>query len=197
MNSDPGQYKDVSDNYPEEYQSLLLAKKNWVDNVASELNEDVDRPFPIGHPQMANTQLPARDGIAHGNIVRSNRWPNCSYYLNWISTNDSITWNAEVLEDGNFELELYYTCKPENIGSKLQLKFNDNYLDYTLTEAFDSPLLKDDDVYPRGEGYVKRFNKVKMGTIFLKKGTGTLTLKANKIPGKEVMDFRLLMLKRV
>jgi hypothetical protein len=36
-----------------------------------------------------------------------------------------------------------------------------------------------------------------MGTIKLNKGKGTLTLKATKMPGSEVMDFRLLMLKKI
>jgi hypothetical protein len=36
-----------------------------------------------------------------------------------------------------------------------------------------------------------------LGVVRLEKGKGTLTLKATKIPGSQVMDFRLLMLKRV
>ena len=36
-----------------------------------------------------------------------------------------------------------------------------------------------------------------VGTIHLEKGEGFLTLKALEIPGSQVMDFRLLMLKRI
>ena len=39
---------------------------------------------------MKFTQIPARDGTAHGNIKRSNMWPNCSYFTNWTSLDDSI-----------------------------------------------------------------------------------------------------------
>ena len=49
------------------------AKKKWVKEVAAELDEDAIRPFPIGHPDVFQTQLPARDAIGHGNIIRSNR----------------------------------------------------------------------------------------------------------------------------
>ena len=36
-----------------------------------------------------------------------------------------------------------------------------------------------------------------MGVIDLKKGKGTLMLKGLKMTGKELLDFRLLMLKRI
>ncbi len=49
----------------------------------------------------------------------------------------------------------------------------------------------------RTESYVKDFKPLKIGTIHLKKGIGTLTLKALEMPGSQVMDFRLMMLKRV
>lgn len=194
---DPGQKNDVSEKYPKEFLKLVQAKEKWVTEVASQLDETVNRPFTIGHPDYDFTQLPARDGIAHGNIIRSNKWPNSSFYLNWISTNDSITWNSEVLTKGEYDVELYYTCPSENIGSTVQLSFGDSKLNFKIKEAFDSPLLKDDDIYPRGEGYVKRFNRINMGTIKLEKGIGTLILKAIEIPGSQVMDFRLLILKRI
>jgi len=47
------------------------------------------------------------------------------------------------------------------------------------------------------ESYVKDFKPLNMGTFHLKKGEGVLTLKATDIPGGQVMDFRLLVLKRI
>jgi len=43
---------------------------------------------------------------------------------------------------------------------------------------------------------VKRFKTLKLGTMHLDKGKGELTLRALKIPGSQVMDFRLIMLTR-
>ena len=56
---------------------------------------------------------------------------------------------------------------------------------------------RENDRVLRKESYVKDFKAVKMGIIALKKGKGELTLRALKIPGKEALEFRLLMLKRV
>ncbi len=197
MESDPGQHEDVSEKFPENSTRLLQAKKNWETEVLSELPEIDDRTFTIGHPEFPFTQIPARDGMAHGNIQRSNRFPNDSFFTNWTSTSDSITWEAEVLTDGCFEVEIYYTCPPEDVGAVFELSFAGEKLTGKITEPHNSPLQgMENDRVERMESYVKDFIPLKLGTIHLKKGEGTLTLKATDIPGGQVMDFRLLMLRR-
>ena len=197
MVNDPGQYHDVSEKFPNEYRQLILAKANWQEEVASELNRDTSRPFTIGHPSVFQTQLPARDAIGHGNIQRSNKYPNSSYLTNWIATTDKITFDAEVLNSGNYEVELFYTCPENDTGSNVKLSFNESNLEFEINEAFNSPLLDDRDIYPRMEGFVKEFYRKKVGTIYLEKGKGLLTLQANLIPGNQVMDFRLLLLRKI
>ena len=141
---------------------------------------------------------PARDGKTHGNIRRSNRFPNCSFFTNWASLDDKITWDAEVLADGEYEVEIYYTCPPADVGSTIELSFNNGRLRGQITEAHDPPLKGGEhDRVPRGESYVKDFKPLKLGTIQLEKGRGELTLRAWRIPGSAVMDFRLMMFTRV
>jgi len=197
MGNDPGQYENVAEKYPAEFKTLSEAKENWIKDVLSELDKDADRPFTIGHSSMKYTQLPARDAVPHGNIQRSNKYPNSTYFTNWISTTDSITFDVEVLSEGDYDIELFYTCPPQNLGSTVRMKLNDSYLDFKIMEAFDPPLMTDIDIYPRMEGYVKEFKRVKIGTIQLVSGKGELSLQATEIPGSQVMDFRLLLLKRL
>jgi arylsulfatase A-like enzyme len=198
MLSDPGQYKDISHDNPDVHDQLVLAKTAWEDQVLSELPLVDDRTFPLGHPDFKFTQIPARDGMSHGNIERSNRFPNCSFFTNWTSTEDKITWKVEVVETGDFEVVLYYTCHEEDVGSSFELTFNDNTISGKITEAHDPPLRgMEDDRVERIESYVKDFKALNLGKIHLDKGTGTLNLQATHIPGKQVMDFRLLMFERV
>ena len=198
MVNDPGQHDDVSEEFPEISKRLLLAQKQWINEVLSELPETDERTFTIGHPDYAFTQIPARDGTAHGNIQRSNRFPNDSFFTNWTSTSDSITWEAEVLADGDFEVEIYYSCPPEDVGSTIELNFAGEKLNGTISDAH-NPSLKgmENDRVERMESYVKDFRPMKLGTIHLKKGTGILTLKALEIPRDQVMDFRLINVKRI
>ncbi len=197
MVHDPGQKTDISQQYPEILQQLMDAEKAWEKEVLIELPAKDNRPFPIGHPRYSFTQLPARDGISSGNIQRSNRYPNCSFFTNWIGTEDKVTWDVEVLADGEFEVVLYYTCSEEDVGSVIELEFGANKLTGQITEAHDPPLTgMENDRDQRIESYVKDFKPLNLGTVYLNKGTGKLSVKALEIPGSQAMDLRLLMLTR-
>jgi hypothetical protein len=71
------------------------------------------------------------------------------------------------MEEGEYEVEVYYTCPAEDIGS--------TGMEY--------------DRYPRKVSYIKDFIPLKMGTIHLGKGKGTLVLKATDMPGSQGPTF--------
>ena len=116
--ADPGQREDVSGQYPDEAGKLQAAAAALVEEVAPHVGPD-ERPFPVGHSQV--TLLPARDGVPHGNVQRSARAPNCSYFTNWKSTDDAITWDIEVAEAGEYEVSIYYTAG--EVGSQIEASF--------------------------------------------------------------------------
>jgi hypothetical protein len=118
--------------------------------------------------------------------------------MNWTSTKDSIYWEVEVLEEGDFDVTIYYTCSQENTGSTMQLSFGSSAIETQITEAHDPPLTgMENDRDERIESYVKDFKPLLMGNIHLEKGEGILALKALEIPGEQAIDFRLMMLERV
>ena len=196
MTIDRGQTTDISKKFPALTDSLRQAKSEWLAATVSE--EKVDRPFTLGHPDYEFTQMPARDAIPHGHITRSNRFPNNTFFTNWTSKTDFISWDTEVLAEGDFEVTLYYTCEPQNVGATLLLSHGKNSLRAVITEAHDPPLTgMENDRDPRMESYVKDFLPKVMGTIHLTKGRDLLTLKALDIPGEGVVDVRLLMFRRL
>ena len=198
MIKDPGQYNNIAEQHPEIAQRMIQAVDEWKQTVLSELPEKDERTFPIGYPGSKYTQIPARDGVAHGNIMRSNRWPNCSYFTHWINTGDKITWNVEVPEPGDFQVTIYYTCPQADIGSTFQLKFNESNISGKITIAYDPPLVgMDEDRVERQNSYVKDWKPLMLPVMHLEKGTGELTLQALEVPGSHVMDFRLLMFERI
>ena len=158
-----------------------------------------ERPFPIGHPELRFTQLPARDAVARGaKIERSNRFPNNSYFLGWTSVEDTITWQAEVAVAGTYEVEMYYACPQDSIGATIELRMNGAALKAQIQHAHDPPQRgQEHDRVARQESYIKDFRPMKLGRIELKKGPGPLTLRALNVPGEQVAEFRLLMFRRV
>lgn len=194
MVADPGQRTPVNEKHPKvaaDLQGKVIShRKAYLPNYDKD-----ERPFVIAHPGSPLTQLPARDAKATGKIKRSNKFPNCSYFRNWTRTEDEITFRAEVAASGTYEVVLYYAAK--EAGAKFELSFNDSKLPFELAEAHDVPELgAAQDLHPRAESYVKDFKAVSIGQIELEKGKGELTLRATEIPGKEAMEFRLLMLER-
>lgn len=197
MIADPGQNKDISREKPKVAARLAKAVKNWKQEVT--LDKD-DRPFTVGYgfPRYPITQLPARDGVAGGNIKRSNRAPNCSYFTNWTSTKDKITWDVQVADTAEYDVTIYYTCPKADVGSTFEVTLNNTSIKSKITAAHDPPLRgAESDRSDRGsESFVKDFKPFSLGTHTLKKGRGILTFKALQVPGNQVMDLRMVLLTR-
>ena len=195
---DRGQKYIVNDIYPDIRSNLLAAQASFRSEVLSEIPEEDPRAFLLGDPRFCCTQIPARDGIGHGNIKRSDNSPNCSFFTNWTGIHDSITWDIEVVEAGEFEVTLYYTCDEQDLGSEIILQHGKNKLFATVKEASNAKLRgMGEDRVPRTNSYVKEFIPSHLGTIHFDKGREKLTLKAINKPGRSVMDLRLIMFKRV
>jgi arylsulfatase A-like enzyme len=197
MTKDPGQRKDVSKAHPEIAAKMRKAVAKWKKDVLSELDPSKKRPFTVGYSE--TTPLPARDGVPHGNVKRSGRAPNCSFFTNWTSPDDRITWDVQVGNAGRYEATLYYTCPKDSVGSTIELSLGGNRVRTKVATAWDPPLYgKAQDRSPRaGESYVKDFKPLRLGVIELPKGRGELTLRAVKIAGKQAADVRYVFLKRV
>ncbi len=195
MKTDPRQNHDLSKDRPRVAERLSKAVARWKDEVLGKSPKD-DRPFPVGYPEFPTTFLPARDGVPHGNVRRSARAPNCSYFTNWISADDRITWDVEVANTGDFEAVVYYTCAAKDIGSTFELSFDKSRIQGRVTEAHDPPLVGAEfDRYDRGsESFVKDFRPLRLGTFRLEKARGELVLRALNVPGGQVMDVRSVRL---
>ena len=196
MIADPEQRRDIAKEQPEVAARLSAEMARWKEEFKEGLSKD-DRPFTVGY--VASTPLPARDGIAHGNVKRSDTAPNCSFFTNWTSKDDSITWDVEIGKPGRYEAIVYYTCPAADIGSTVELSLGDARLEARITAAHDPPLYgQEHDRVPRkAESYMKDFKPLALGTLELPKTRGQLTLRALEIPGKQVMDVRYIALKRV
>lgn len=192
--ADPAQEHDLSKDQSATATRMRAATDEWRAKVLGELKRNAAdaRPLTVGYREFPITQLPARDGVSQGNITRSARAPNCSFFQNWTSLNDSITWNIEVHTPGKYEAVVLYTCPVADVGSTIELEFAGQRVEATVKEAFDPPLIgtAQDRVPRNGESLVKDFKPLSLGTFKLPAGKGRLTLRALSIYGQSVMDVR-------
>jgi arylsulfatase A-like enzyme len=211
MVQDPGQTKAVDD--PKLAAELTAAVAAWQIDMgftgstknkakgkgkqAKAGNNSVDpRPLTVGYKEFPVTMLPARDGEPQGGVKRSSGAPNCSYFVNWTSKEDSMVWLLDVHTAGRYDVTIDYTCKLPDAGSTIELSFKDAKLEGNVTPGWDPPLNTNQDTLPRpaGESQMKPFKSLALGQITLPAGQGPLTLRATKIPGSSVMDVRRVTL---
>lgn len=196
LTEDPGQEHDLARAQPETAKQLADAVARWKREVLAELPKKDARPFPVGHRVFPRTPLPARDGVPLGNVRRSAKAPNCSYFTNWISPDDRITWDIEVATTGRYEAVVYYTCPAADVGATIELSFPGSTLSAKIAEAHDPPVYgaANDRVPRTSESTMKDFKPLRLGLLPLKQGRGALTLRAPTVPGKQVMEVRAVAL---
>ena len=188
---------NLAQQQPEVAKRLGAAIESWKQSYADAMVEGT-RPFPLGHPEAEWTQLPARDATFSGTIRRSNRFPNCTYLLDWTDTESEIRWDVDVLGSGRYEGQMYYACPGPDVGATIELSLGDATLSAKIETPVESPLVgAEEDRVPRQEGYVRHWQPMTLGTIELSPGRKTLRLKASEIPGGQVAEMRLLMFRKL
>lgn len=197
IRTDRGQTADVSSKYPEVAAELRSAAREFNQEMQALFAASADRPFTVGFD--VSTTLPARDGVESGpSITRSAKAPNNSFFENWKSEEDTITFDVEVSETGPFEAILYYTCRTGDVGASIRLSEDGgDGTEATVTEAFDPPFYDNSKERMENSHYiVKDFKPLALGELKLRKGRQTLRLSAPKIVGDEAVDVHSIELIR-
>jgi len=191
MIADPGQREDVSTREEKVTERLRDAVAEFRTNGMPE-SKPPSRPFTVGYRDFPVTSLPARDGIATGEIERSNRAPNCSFYTHWVNTDDTVSWDIEVNEAGTYAVTVYYTCPEKDIGSTFDVSSGNAKISGKIIEPHDPPLVGEaEDRVDRGtESYMKDFKPLVVGDLRLESGRTTITIKPTNIPGSQAMDIQ-------
>ena len=203
MISDPGQATPVNLDQPQLAAELQGAVDGWrramfgQTKTIRNLGQTVDsRPLTVGYWEFPITMLPARDAEARGNVERSAKAPNSSFFVNWTTEDDSMAWLLDVNTAGCYNVMVEYTCKLPDVGSTVELNFKGSRLTGKVNTGWDPPLYTNQDTLPRpvGESQMKEFRNLELGQMDLASGVGELTLCAIDIPGASVMDVRRITL---
>jgi hypothetical protein len=194
MDGDPGQRRDVGGEHPD----VVSAMRDAGARAAADVGYGgpaANRPFTVGHA--TRTSLPARDGVPHGGVTRSSRHPNDSYFLTWSSTDGAVTWDVDVLQAGEYQVEAFFAVPAADVGATVRLEFHEASVSARVTDAHDPPLVGPaDDRAPRTESPTKDFRGLTLGTIRLDAGRGALRMTAPVIPGDQAWELAGLQLTR-
>ena len=186
--ADRGQQHNVVSDYSEVADRLSRLAESHEVQMRTHFQRNSDRPFTVGFGP--STTLTARDGVPHGSIQRSSKAPNNSFFKEWTSEDDSITWNVDVGAAGAYEAILHYTCAEGDEGVSIRLGIDDgDSVEAVVNEVFDPPLYdKSKERVQKSHYFVKDFRPLSLGRIQLQKGRGTLRLSASGIRGRGAVD---------
>lgn len=192
IEADPGQHTDVAADHAELTAQLQQQAMRHAEEMQADFQANANRPFTVGYG--VSTTLTARDGIGHGTIQRSAKAPNNSFFTHWTQADDYITWYVDVGKSGHYEAIVHYTCAAGDEGVTLRLQMEDNSsVQAEVVEVFDPPLYdKSKERVADSHYFVKDFKPLRLGTLSLEKGRGTLKLDASNIQGKRVVDVHSL-----
>lgn len=198
MIEDPRQSRNIASAQPDMARQLRAAVDEWKMTVLAEMKREA-RPYPVGAIEFPWTPLPARDGEPHGQVRRSAKAPNCSYFTDWTSPDDRITWDVEVLHPGRYEVVIEYACPAADVGSEIEIALGAHTLTAAVTMPHDPPAYgaEHDRVDRKGESLMKDFRPWRVGILDLPAGRGTLTLRAITVPHGRVMEVGGLQLTRL
>ena len=196
IENDRGQSSDVSGNHPELASQLRALAEAHKAEMTEAFETNRGRPFTVGYA--ASTTLPARDGTEHGEIKRSVRSPNNSFFTNWTRTEDAITWQTDVVEPGDYDVTVFYTCQAGNEGAQIRLTSGRASTKVaTVSKAFDPPFYdKSIERMEESHYWVKEFMPLSLGILSLRSGEQTLKLEAPKIPGTAAIDVHSIRIVR-
>ncbi len=192
IKADPGQHTDVANRHPELTARLQRQATQHAKEMQAHFQASANRPFTVGYGH--SSTLTARDGVEHGTIERSSRAPNNSFFTHWTRTDDFITWDVDVGTSGQYEAIIHYTCAAGDEGATLRLTMDGGAsIQAKVTQVFDPPLYdKSKERVAKSHYFVKDFKPLRLGTLRLEKGRGTLRLDAFDIQGKHIIDVHSL-----
>lgn len=217
MIADPNQTKDITKEQPEIAAKLAATGSKWHEEVFGKPYKAAapaeagkgkgkakgragakpmdDRPYPVGYAEFPITMLPARDGEPHGGVQRSSGAPNCSYFVNWKTKEDTMTWDIDVHTTGEYDVSIDYACPEADAGATIELSFGEGKTTGKVTPGWFPPLIDGQDRASRkAESFMRDFHPLSLGTIKLAARRGLLTLRALEIPGQTVMEVRRVTL---
>ncbi len=196
MENDPSQQYNIANDRPETATKLQQAYEEWF----AEVTKDGFGPFPIqiGNPAENPVELLAPEAKLHGNLKFNGGmgWAN-DRITNWKSIEDAVSWDIDVIQPGEYEVTLLYTCSEKNLGAQMEVAAGEAQIQANIMKAHDPKPIFSPDRIPRGEVYEKVWGAFDIGRLELKVGRQQLIVRAAKIPGEAGPDVKAILVEKL
>ncbi len=195
MQNDPGQKMNIATDHPKVVKQFATEYENWYKDVTS---VPIKRPIiDVGHPQWSQVKLTVPEAYFTGNIRWYNRWGFAHDWLtDWTTTDETIWWETNIIQSGQYEVSLKFACPEDSVGTKLQVEASGNKMTGTINKShLPNPVQRPTRI--KKNRFVQTFIRQKLGIIDLKKGRTKISIKAINKTGKIICDIHSLIFRRI
>lgn len=197
MQADPGETKDVSAEFSAKKRELIAAYETWWKEVLPVALKPKP-PISVGYAQENPVELSVAQSEFTGDLRFSGKHPNNAWLTGWTNVHDTITWNLDVVREGNYEITLVYLCPKKEAGSKVQIASDDSSIE-ALIKGTDYHEISSPDRVPREEVYEMEWSTLTAGSLDLHRGNASLKIRALNPAHSagQIMDLKAVKLRRL
>ncbi|MBI1900012.1 MAG: sulfatase-like hydrolase/transferase [Planctomycetia bacterium] len=196
MQSDPGETKDLAAEHRDVVEKLSRSYEEWFDDVARTGRRRF--PLPVGHAEENPVTLFAPQAYFSGLRFAAGPGYAHDYLTGWTDAKSKLWFEIDVSQAGQYEVELRYGCPAADAGSQIRVAAGDAAIETKVTAA-EAPAIAR--AHREAEGHKRYVNRewgtLKTGRLRLAAGPDRLTIEALSMPGKQVMDFKEIVLRKV
>ncbi|WP_319268569.1 arylsulfatase [uncultured Draconibacterium sp.] len=202
---DSCQTKNIRKEFPLVYDSLNVKYNEWYSEVVQ--NGFEQKAIPVGYADYTVTTLPAHEATLfppfearkdrrHTGIAYHSLYGWAHDWIDfWTSTGAYAQWEIDVVEEGEYEIEISYALAPEDVDVKMNIEVGDKNLPFTIKKSFVHRKFENHDrVLREQEAPETDWGNMKIGKIELSEGTYKLRLGTTKIPGTKSAEVKSVKL---
>jgi arylsulfatase A len=197
MRADPHETDDLALKKPEVVGQLSRRYEAWLDQVCKKGFERI--AIPVGHVEENPVTLQAHQAYFDGGIHFAVGPGYAHDYLTgWTNRDAHVFFDVDVVAPGEYDAVAIYGCAPKDARSTIRLAAGPSHVEATVVAA-EAPLvpLPHRDTAGRKDLVIRNWGRLPLGHIHFNSGRQRLTLSADTLQGKSLMDFKGLELHRL
>jgi len=197
VTDDPGERTDIAARYPEEAKRLRAAYEKWFQDVLPP-GGFKRLPLPVGYAEENPASLTAPEAhLSRGLAYYGDHGYAWDWVTKWTSLEQSVSWDVDVHQAGDYEIALEYLCPASSTGAEIEVNAGQSQVRGTITEPTPMDPVVMRDVVPRTEVPKMHWKTLRLGNLQLAKGPVKLTVRPLSKPGAVVMDLNRILLTRL
>jgi len=146
----------------------------------------------VGYAQQNPVELHAPQSFPDAPLKFANGPGYANDWLtNWTSEKATVRFELEIVQPGNYDIELGYGCAPEDAGSRIRVSIGKQSVEATVPAAVAKEVpLPHRDERSKTRYRNRQWGTLELGTLKMEKGPAQLIIKPLTMIGSQVMDLK-------